>query len=158
MRQSVQFNSVAKLTIRALPVVGLLFAAACSDDEGPYRKDTTKVTGRVLVDGNPAEMLRVMCHDVNGMDQEHPSLSSTLTAEDGTFEIATYEAGDGVPAGDYTLTFMWGQLNLMAGTYGGPDKLNGRYSDPEASEHEFTVSTGDDAEPIDLGTIELTTE
>ena len=92
------------------------------------------------------------------MDQEHPTISSTLTGEDGKFEISTYKSGDGVPAGDYTLAFMWGKLNLIAGSYGGPDKLNGRYSDPKTSEFKFTVATGEDAAAIDLGTIELTTK
>ena len=72
-----------------------------------------------------------------------------------TIEIATYEASDGVPEGEYVLTFMWGKINLISGGYGGPDKLNGRYTDPETSEVKVTVKAG---EATELGTIELTTK
>ena len=77
-----------------------------------------------------------------------------FTDEEGKFEISTYESSDGVPAGEYALTFMWGKWN-MSGSYGGPDKLNDRYTDPKTSEVKVTVKDG---EPTDLGTIELTTK
>jgi hypothetical protein len=140
---------------------GVMVLAGCSGDDEPFRKETTGVTGQVIVDGVPVPataQLRVTCHNVNGMDQEHPTISSALTGEDGKFQISTYISGDGIPAGDYTLTFMWGKMNLISGSYAGPDKLNGRYSDAKTSEYKFTVTTGEDAAAVDLGTIKLTTE
>lgn len=128
----------------------------CSEDQ-PFRKETSKVTGQVLVDGTPlpaTRPLKIGCHNLAGMDTEHPTVSSALTGEEGRFEISTYESGDGLPAGDYVLTFMWGKMNLIAGSYGGPDQLKGRYSDPEKSEVKVTVRAG---EPVDLGQIQLTT-
>ncbi|HUT89170.1 MAG TPA: hypothetical protein VMY37_06725 [Thermoguttaceae bacterium] len=131
----------------------LLFCS-CGKEEG-FRKDTMPVTGQVSVDGQPGDSLRVTCHNVKGIDTEHPTTSSAVTDKEGKFEIATYEAADGVPEGDYVLTFMWGQWNMHSMTYGGPDKLNGRYSDPESSEVRFTVEEG---KPVDLGKIDLTTK
>ncbi len=55
-----------------------------------------------------------------------PTVSSAFTGPDGEFSISTYESGDGVPAGDYVLTFMWGQKEAFSGRYGGPDKLGNR--------------------------------
>jgi hypothetical protein len=39
-------------------------------------------------------------------------------------------------------------------SYGGPDRLNNRYRDPQKSTVRFTVKD----EPVDLGSIELTTK
>lgn len=120
-------------------------------------KETSGLTGQVFVDGAPvpaASPLKVECHNVAGIDQTHPTVSSALTGEDGKFEISTYKAGDGVPAGEYVLTFVWGRMDLISASYGGPDKLGGAYSDPGKSEFKVVVVEG---EPTDLGKIELVT-
>ncbi|MDD4271025.1 MAG: hypothetical protein PHO07_02475 [Pirellulales bacterium] len=129
-----------------------LSGVACSE-QGPPRKETYPVTGQVYVDGAPANYLAVTCHDTKGMDAAMPTVSSAFTGEDGGFSISTYESGDGVPAGDYVLTFMWGQKEAFSGRYGGPDKLNNRYTDPKDAPVRFTVEAG---KPTDLGRIELT--
>ncbi len=144
---------------------GLLLTASigfaltgCSSEEQPFRKETSGLTGQVFVDGTPvptAKPLKVECHNVAGVDQEHPSISSALTGEDGKFEISTYESGDGVPEGDYTLTFMWGKMNLISASYGGPDELKGKYSNAKESSFKITVKKG---EPAEFGKIELTTK
>ncbi len=130
-----------------------LFLCSCSDGP-PDGKETFPVTGEVYVDGHPVAQLQVTCHDVNGLDTEEPTLSSTQTDVEGKFAISTYKSGDGVPEGEYVLTFMWGKLNLISKSYGGPDKLNGRYLNPQTSEYRVTVEAG---EPTDLGRIELST-
>jgi hypothetical protein len=89
------------------------------------------------------------------MDTSKPSVSSTFTGDDGQFSISTYEKGDGVPEGEYILTFMWGKRNVITTSYGGPDKLKGKYSDPKKSGHKITVRAG---EPTDLGRIDLKTK
>lgn len=113
------------------------------------------MTGEVYVDGNPAGQVQVTCHNVQGIDTEHPTFSQALTNEEGKFSISTYEAADGVPEGEYVLTFMWGQIDLFKGGYGGPDKLRGRYSDPKASQFRVTVEAG---KPTDMAKTELTTK
>src|SRR5262245_61065528 len=77
--------------------------AGCGDS-GPPRKETSKVLGRVMVDGSPAGMLQIKVHDEAGMDKEMPTESSCLTEEDGTFQLNTYVKGDGVPPGKYKMT------------------------------------------------------
>jgi hypothetical protein len=143
------------VTIRRLAFVaaGCLLLCSCGKDEG-FRKETFPATGEVYVDGQPAGQLKVECHNLAGIDKENPTFSQAFTDENGKFEIATYEAADGLPEGEYVLTFMWGELDLISGGYGGPDKLNGRYTDPQTSEHRFKVEAG---KPTDLGKIELTT-
>lgn len=143
-------------TTRALlfALAACVLAASCSRTD-PNRKQTFPVTGEVYVDGKPARALAVTCHDVKGLDTKNPTLSSAHTQEDGKFAISTYQQSDGVPEGEYVLTFLWGQMNTFSNTYGGPDKLNGRYKDPKESKVRAKVEKG---KPTDMGRIDLTTK
>jgi hypothetical protein len=122
-----------------------------SGPQGGPRVATTAINGIVHVDGSPAAFLRVVAVP-DGSTSSVPIESSALTTQDGTFSLSTYESGDGVPAGNYKLTFVWGEINLMNGQYSG-DQFNGKYADPAKSEHNLTVTDSD--EPHDLGVIEL---
>lgn len=138
----------------AVPAVLCFLFCSCGGGDAS-RKETFPVSGEILVDGQPAAELAVRCVDVSGIDKEDPTFSQAFTDEEGKFQIATYEAADGVPEGEYVLMFMWGKWNRISGNYGGPDKLNNRYMDPRKSQHRFKVEKG---EPTDLGKIELTTK
>ena len=141
-------------TVLSLLILNLLFCAGCGES-GPERKETAKVTGQVFVDGKPADTLQFTCHDKLGVDKELPTYSSGITDAEGKFELNTYEKGDGVPPGKYAVTFVWGEYSMHTMQYGGPDKLQGRYSDAQAPQFEFAVESG---EKKDLGKIELTTK
>jgi hypothetical protein len=145
-------------TINVWCLILLLAAstAACrKPPRGGPRVATYPVRGQVIVDGEPAAQVQVTCHKFDG---ESPVLQTiaAMSDADGKFTIGTYEGNDGAPEGEYRLTFMWGEINLLSAQYGGPDKLNGRYADKEKSDVHFTVKPGD--EPLDLGRIELTTK
>ncbi len=133
-------------------VVTCLVLTACSGNK-INKKETYPVTGKVTVDGAPAAELKVVLHDDKGMDTANPTMSMGFTDAEGKFAVSTYDQSDGVPAGDYTLTFEWGQLNVLSMEYGGPDKLNGKYNDPKTSTIKVKVEAG---KPTDMGTIELT--
>jgi hypothetical protein len=137
-------------------LLGLFAVLAVGCAEADNRKPTYPVKGRITVDGKPpGAVLQVECYPVAGIDTKNPTVSRTETDELGNFQISTYASGDGVPAGDYVLTVTWLNFNLMSRDYTGPDKLNGRYSDPEKSEIKLTVMPG---EPTDLGEVKLTTK
>ena len=84
--------------------------AACKEETG-FRKETLPVSGEVFVDGKPASGVQVTLNDVKGFDQKHPTFSQAMTDDNGRFAVSTYEQADGVPEGEYVVTFMWGQLN-----------------------------------------------
>lgn len=131
--------------------------AACSSVEEPYTKQTFPVKGKITVDGqDPGSPIQIKCISKGAVDEEHPTISGGLTQNDGSFELSTYTSGDGLPVGDYALTFEWKKLDLMTRSYGGPDKLKKRYNDPKKPKIEFSVKEEGDA--IDLGVIELTTK
>lgn len=134
------------LLLAFLPV-----CCACSEDLN--RKAVYPVTGVIRVDGAPVNQLAVKCYPVNGLDRENTTISSTYTKEDGSFELSTYNSGDGVPEGDYILTVRWGKLNAVTMSYDG-DKFDGKYN-AENSDIKFTVTAG---QPTDLGVIELSTK
>ncbi len=137
-----------------LGVIGIcLFSASCSKTD-PNRKVTVPVRGEVLIDGQPTAMVQIGCHPLEGLDKEQPTITQAVTDDEGRFQLATYEAGDGAPPGEYQLTFVWQDFSVMAAGFSGPDKLKGRYNDPKTSQVSLTVEEG---APIDLGRIELTT-
>ena len=139
-------------------LAGYLVISGASCSKGPQggpRVETFPIRGRVLIDGQPGANVAVRLHPATD-DPELPS-SSSFTDAEGNFTVGTYEGADGAPVGDYKLTFMWGQINLMTGRYEATEDkapFNKRYSDPETSEFEFTVVAPEN----DWGTIELTAQ
>jgi hypothetical protein len=110
------------------------------------------VTGKVTVDGKNVAHVKVVARAKEVGDPKFPILPQAVTKDDGTFELFSYESGDGIPAGDYALAFTWQDLDGLR--YAGPDKLGNRYADPAKSTFKVTV----EERPVDLGTIELTTK
>lgn len=108
-----------------------------------------------MIDGQPVEMIEIACHDAKKLETGDSKMSVTFTDAQGKFALATYVEGDGVHEGDYALTFMWGQFDVISRSYVGPDKLNDRYKSPQQSKVKFTAKNGS---PVDLGKIELTTK
>lgn len=129
----------------------LAVCAGCSGEpRGGPRVETFPVTGTVLVNGAPAAGLLVAVYPQGNSEINHQLVCST--DDQGKFTLGTYEAADGLPAGEYKLTFEW-----MEGAMLGPkkDKLKGAYVDPAKSEFSVTVTEG---EENDLGEIQLKTK
>lgn len=113
------------------------------------------VTGIVTVDGVPKEGLQISLHNKSGGDPTKPTFPSGYSEAGGKISISTYASGDGAPVGTYKVTILWGQVNPLSMSYSGPDKLNDRYTDPEKTELELTVT---ESKMNDMGTIALTTK
>lgn len=134
-----------------------LILAACvlvgcskAEPEGP-RLPTTPVGGVVHVDGKPVSMVEVTCHpDAGNTEMKHPVM--VFTDDQGRFDMTTYVKGDGLPSGEYALTFSWLEMGMTA-----KDKFKGKYSSLRKSTHKFSVKGAAD-EKVDLGTIELKTK
>lgn len=142
--------------------IGCVFAicivAGCGrQQQGPERLHTVPVHGSVMLNGVPAPRLTVKFHSLEkpeGASQIYAAHPSAMTEGDGTFAVSTYEFGDGIAAGTYAVTFEWLTYNRLQNSYGAPDKLDGKYSDPEKTEYKVTVSG--DEEAINLEPFELT--
>lgn len=133
----------------------LLVLSGCSQEKAPVRKKTFPLSGKITVNGTePGSAIEVLCNPASPPTNSDPgqaSVSSAQTEPDGSFKFSTYVVGDGVPAGDYTLTMSWRAFNVMSGSSTGPDKLKGRYSDPVKSEFKVTIKD----QPVDLGVLKL---
>ena len=131
-RQTMDYSKAAVLLSKLLSLAWIVAIVGCGGSTGPQggpRVSTVAITGVVKVDGVPAPFLRVVAVPVGGVGavpMESP--------------------------GQYQMTFVWGQINLMNSQYSG-DKFKGKYADPAKSEHNLTVTDSD--EPHDLGVIEL---
>jgi len=121
--------------------------------EQPFMKPTIKVKGKITVNGaEPGSPIQLVARSKQVDDEKHPTSSTAETLPDGSFEISTYNAGDGVPEGNYVLVATWQELNLFTKELG-PDKLKGKYDAMNETPKEFEAKAG--SEPIDLGTIDL---
>ncbi len=135
-------------------LVGLMLVwAGCSKPAplGGEREKTSPVKGIVKIDGQPADALEVIFYPQNA-DAKVKYPISTMTDKDGKFSVTTYEAQDGLPAGEYKLTFIWMEQFLN-----GKDRLRGKMKDQTKSNHSVSVK-GTEAEVVDMGTIELKTK
>lgn len=136
-------------------VIGAAFCGIGCGKSGPPRKQVFKVTGKLVVDNEPPmSPIQIECHSLSPLDTKMPTVSLCDADPDGTFQISTYDAGDGVPPGEYVLTFSWRQFNVMSRNYAGPDRLKGKYSKKDGSQFKVTVVD----KPVDLGEIALTTK
>ena len=136
----------------------VLLVAGCSrQQQGPERLPTVPVRGVVTVDDIPAADLSVKLHSVAVPEGEaaiYAAKPTALTEGDGTFSVSTYENGDGVAAGEYVVTFEWLKFDRIANSYGGPDRLGNRYSDPAKSPFKIKVK-GDEKNGLDVGKFNL---
>lgn len=143
----------------SLIVLSLMLGCGDKGESDFVRDPVTKVKGRLLIDGKAEPMVTVQLNRVGGPDEKAGTSKlltvSGFTDPEGNFNIGTYDRGpdaDGAPDGEYTVTFLWGQIGLMSGRYEG-DKFEGKYADPEKSKWPVTVAGA----PVDMGTIELST-
>jgi hypothetical protein len=105
-----------------------LCAASCTRE--PHRP-VFPVRGLVLVRGAPAAQARVTFHSVDTGETARPS---AVVETDGSFQLSTYLARDGAPAGEYVVTVEWPSASRKQDELNaGPDLLKGRYRDPKSS-------------------------
>ena len=143
----------------------LVSVSGCGEDEFVdvrSKVPVVPVTGKILVDGSPLvapKLARVVLHadaaTKEKLPADIPAPSAWTSADGSTFNIGTYDGGDGAPAGTYKVTIEGGTRSMMNGSFTG-GLLNGKYKDPGTTEFSVTI-TGEEAE-VDLGTFELSTK
>jgi hypothetical protein len=106
-----------------------LGVAACSSNEyGEY--PPYPASGQLLINGKPAKDA-VLTFYLDGYKGDRTILPQGWTDENGHFVLSTYKQGDGAPAGDYKVSVRWPTTRKGFGM--GPDALQGKYSDQNAS-------------------------
>jgi hypothetical protein len=112
--------------------VGLvLLVVGCAKDDG--RIDVYPVTGKVLVNGAPAEGAQVVFYPVaEELRKPGMPIPEAVTDANGQFILRSYDPNDGAPA----------DADPAAGTYNPKDRLGGRYLDPKKSGLSVTIEEG----------------
>ncbi len=135
---------------------------SCSEPSGPKIKKVpvVPVQGTVTIDGNPEMGVVVRCIPQGSFEvKEYEKSLGGRTDEAGKFKLSTYEAGDGLPPGEYALTFNWPPPVSLTKSSGkgtlSNDRLNGKYGEVEKSPLKFTVEKG---KPLELEEIDLKTK
>lgn len=129
------------ILIALLPVIG------CAQEK-PL--EIHPVRGKVTVRGRPAAGAEIGMHrSPPVIDAEGRELfPSAIAADDGTFQVTTYQPNDGAPEGVYKVTVTWPTITVEAGekTYG-LDQLAGRFAKPEKPAATITVKPGENVLP-----------
>jgi len=131
------------VTRRFLIPIALVSLAGCGGPDG--RMETTAVTGRVTVDGQPAVDARVIFHPAAPFADKNADYPRAVVDADGKFSLSTYGEGDGAPPGDYKVTV--DLSDQSEGLSRRSDPLKGRYRDPASSGLSATVAAGE-AKPL----------
>jgi hypothetical protein len=132
-----------------LPCAFLLLSAGCGGPTLP------QVTGKVMVDGNPAEGAVLLFHPIG------PGTTGSAVADsNGLFSIIS-DMNPGIPPGRYQVAVTWpdpsvktSEKDLMMGNFQtGPDLLKGRYESKDKSGISIEVeATTKELPPIELKT------
>jgi len=138
----------------------LLVSCGPGEVKGPgNRKELTKVTGTVQVNGAPQGEIKIIAMPAVE-DPGNPHSGQARSAEDGTFQFSTYVTNDGLPAGDYILQVTWPEFSPLHRSFVG-DKFGGKYDKIEENKKmekpklTFTVTAGQPLAleiPLDLPT------
>lgn len=132
-----------RTAFRLLFAVVPLIAASCSS-ESAGRVPVFPVRGECFVNGEPAERAIVIFHPISASEPKTTNPNGRVQA-DGSFQLTTYESGDGAPAGDYAVTIFWPEppKSPIAHPDMGPDRLKNRYMNPGTSKIHITVKEGE---------------
>ncbi len=125
-------RSSIKRAWSVLAVASLVFASGCKESS------TCTASGKVLVDGQPAEGVYIVFH---GADQ-----STTRSNSDGSFSLDINAPGDSI------VTAFWPTITIKGvETIEGPDRLRGFYRDASHPATRVTIQAGqNDLPPISL--------
>lgn len=128
--------SLGRLLVLAL----VLVCAGCGPRGGKARKPTVPVRGLVLLEDKPLPGAVVVFHPLDDPAPEAPR-SYARTSPDGGFALATYETGDGAPAGRYAVVIL--ALDGEEGT----SLIPARYGSVESSGLRADIKEGNNELP-----------
>jgi hypothetical protein len=100
---------------------------------GPSGPDLVPVRGRVLVNGQPAAMVRVQFYHQDPAVVGNERTPTGLTDSDGYFQLTTIQQADGARRGRYRIGFEW----LSGNSLDAYDRFGGFFTAPE--KHDYTA-------------------
>ena len=122
----------------ALLILSGLLTVSCSAHRRPQ---LYPVQGKVLYKGQPAAGAKVVFHPKGTADPQ-PLCPLATVQPDGSFMLATFQPGDGAPAGEYAVVVTWPSKGGGKVAGGAVDRLRGAYGDPDRSPLQARVVEG----------------
>ena len=113
--------------------LAMLALAGCRGKSG--QETVYPVKGELFIKGQPAAGAVIWLHREvpTEAEKENPiAIPSARVQQDGSFEVSTYGANDGAPAGRYRVTVVWTKNN-GGGDGGEQHLLPAHYMDPMKS-------------------------
>ncbi|RUL83183.1 hypothetical protein [Tautonia sociabilis] len=115
--------------------------AGCGES---WEAETYPASGRLTINGDPAEGALVQLHAIGEPPDERNSRPWGKVRSDGTYTLSTYRNEDGAPAGEYALTITWPPDSSVPSL---DDRLGFTYSDPGRSKWKVTIEEGENELP-----------
>jgi hypothetical protein len=137
---SLNTNRVRRTLLWAAAIVpGLLLGTGCSSKTNTI--PTFPVTGKVDVKGEAPEGAFLVFHPKTPIaDAPRPRAN---VGPDGSFDLSTFDAKDGAPAGEYAVTIEWYKLVKEGNDVkAGPNVIPRQYLSPETTPLKVTVKEG----------------
>ncbi len=145
-----QIKSCVRLCCFAIIPITICIISSCSwkSDRFPVNH----VEGSVFAAGKAAVGAKLFFHPAADPGAQRALRPFAEVEADGTFEVNTYLAGDGAPAGDYVVTIYWPAPRPPAsGKFADesqpPDRLKDLYSNPSTSKLRAHIARGDNTLP-----------
>ena len=132
--------AIIKLADRGQFVALAAFAMVWLSGCGKSRPATYPVSGRITIGGKSPTGAWIVFHRSDTPDLRAMKPFGKV-GEDGRFAMQTFVPDDGAPVGNYAVTVVWpapapkGDPDAIEG----PDRLQGRYSDPKNPASQVTV-------------------
>ena len=130
------------------------FVGGCG---GKGHRPVVPVRGEVFVKAKgkrePAKGARILFHIQNDDGEPLPLVPGGTVQDDGSFQVSTYAANDGLPVGEYKVTITWQKTKIYMGEAraAGPDLLRGKYMNPKQTPlHARVTSEGLDPRTFEL--------
>ncbi len=114
-----------------------------AEEEGApryHRRPTHPAKARVRFEGKPVAGAYVVFQSLGKEDR--PARADGMAGADGTVQLSTYVANDGLPVGKYAITVVWRRPLFTAEGKPGPNLLPPRYADSKTSSLEATIKAG----------------
>ena len=122
-------SSLIRWTLLATTVI----LTGCGED---WQAATYPASGRLTINGQPATGALVQLVAAGQGPDVRNSRPWGMVGQDGSFQLATYDASAGAPPGDYYLTITW---PVNPAVLGSPDRLKGKYASPSTSKWPITI-------------------
>ena len=127
----------------------LLSGAGCGGRDKGLPK-VQPVAGTVFVAGRPAAGAEITFHSQSAAAKKVQPFA--IADPSGAFRPTTFLDGDEAPAGEYVITVIWPTVKEEGGeTVKGPDRLKGRYNNPQNTPLKVVIREGtNELPPIQL--------